>query len=290
MATIREKGYTHWDGVLVRRRFAWWPITRTGIQLAFKKKAFRFFFAGGFLPAFFALGGLYVSERLEDFQALVKSNQNLIKIDPGYFKSFLVNPGFLFMIIIVLVFAAAGLVADDLKHSSLQLYFSRPLTKKDYLLGKLSVIAFFVLVLTAVPWLVLVVFKLIFAGNLKFLAAYPWLPLSILAYAALLAVFFGFYFLLLSASSRNARYVAILVFTTYNFSDVLSGNLTGIFRTPYMGLFSLRANIQQAGSFLFGAKPPLAVPAGWSFAVLGAICVLALAVLDRKIRGVEVIK
>jgi ABC-type transport system involved in multi-copper enzyme maturation permease subunit len=290
MATIREKGYTHWDGELVRRRFAWWPITRTGIQLAFKKKAFRFFFSGGFLPAFFALGGLYVSERLEDFQALVKSNQNLIKIDPGYFKSFLVNPGFLFMIIIVLVFAAAGLVADDLKHSSLQLYFSRPLTKKDYLLGKLSVIAFFVLVLTAVPWLVLVVFKLIFAGNLKFLAAYPWLPLSILAYAALLAVFFGFYFLLLSASSRNARYVAILVFTTYLFSDVISGILGGIFRTPYMALFSLRANLMQAGAFLFGRKPPVAIPVYWSFAVLAAIAVLALVVLDRKIRGVEVIK
>jgi ABC-type transport system involved in multi-copper enzyme maturation permease subunit len=290
MATIREKGYTHWDGELVRRRFPWWPITRTGIQLAFKKKAFRFLFAGGFLPAFFALGGLYVSERLEDFQALIKSNQNLIRIDPGYFKSFLVNPGFLFMILIVLVFAAAGLVADDLKHSSLQLYFSRPLTKKDYLLGKLSVIAFFVLVLTAVPWLVLVVFKLIFAGNLEFLAAYPWLPLSILGYAALLAVFFGFYFLLLSASSRNARYVAILVFTTYIFSDVLSGILTGIFRTPYLALFSLRANLMQAGAFLFGRKPPVAIPVFWSFAVLAAIAVLALAVLDRRIRGVEVIK
>jgi ABC-type transport system involved in multi-copper enzyme maturation permease subunit len=290
MATIREKGYTHWDGELVRRRFPWWPITRTGIQLAFKKKAFRFFFAGGFLPAFFALGGLYVSERLEDFQALVKSNQNLIRIDPGYFKSFLVNPGFLFLIIIVLVFAAAGLVADDLKHSSLQLYFSRPLTKKDYLLGKLSVIAFFVLALAAVPWLVLIIFKIIFAGNLKFLAAYPWLPLSILGYAALLAVFFGFYFLLLSASSRNARYVAILVFTTYLFSDVLSGILTGIFRTPYLALFSLRANLMQAGAFLFGRKPPAAIPVFWSFAVLAAIAVLALVVLDRKIRGVEVIK
>ncbi len=290
MATIREKGYTHWDGELVRRRFPWWPITRTGIQLAFKKKAFRFFFAGGFLPAFFALGGLYVSERLEDFQALVKSNQNLIRIDPGYFKSFLVNPGFLFVIIIVLVFAAAGLVADDLKHSSLQLYFSRPLTKKDYLLGKLSVIAFFVLVLAAVPWLVLIVFKIIFAGNLKFLAAYPWLPLSILGYAALLAVFFGFYFLLLSASSRNARYVAILVFTTYLFSDVISGILGGIFRTPYMILFSLRGNLMQAGAFLFGRKPPVAIPVFWSFAVLAAIVVLALVVLDRKIRGVEVIK
>lgn len=290
MAVVREKGYAHWDGRLVERRRPWWPITRTGIRLAFRKKAFRFFFAGGFLPAFFALGGLYVSERLEDFKALVQSNRALLRIDPAYFRTFLVNPPFLFLLLIVLVFAASGLVADDLKHNSLQLYFSRPLSKKDYIVGKMSVVAFFVLALAGLPWLLLVAFKLVFAGNFRFLAAYPFLPLGILGYAVFLALFFALYFLLLSASSRNARYVSILVFTTYLFSDILSGILTGIFRTPYMGLFSLRANIQQAGSVFFGTKPPLAVPPVWSFAVLAAIGALSLVVLDRKIHGVEVIK
>lgn len=290
MATIREKGYTHWDGRLVQRRFPWWPITRSGIRLAFKKKAFRFFFAAGFLPAFIALSLLYVSERLEDFKALIRSNQNLIKIEPRFFENFLTNPAFLMLIIIILVFAAAGLIADDLKHNSLQLYFCRPLSKKDYLLGKMSVVGFFIMALTALPWLLLIVFKLIFAGKLAFLREFPILPLSILAYAALLSVFFAFYFLLLSASSRNSRYVAILVFTTYIFSDVLSGILTEIFRTPYMSLFSIRANIQQAGACLFGGKLPHAVPPAWSFAVLAAICLLSLVVLDRKIRGVQVIK
>lgn len=290
MATVKEKGYSHWDGTLGGRRFPWWPITRTGIQLAFKKKAFRFFFAAAFLPAFVALGGLYVSERLEDFKALVQSNRTLLAIDPGYFKTFLTNGGALFGLILVLVFAAAGLIADDLKHSSLQLYFSRPLRKRDYLVGKMSVIAFFVLILTAVPYLVLVLFKLVFAGNLKFLAEYPWLPLSILGWSAFLTVFFAFYVLLLSASSRNTRYVSVLIFATYLFSDALGGILLAIFRTPYVWLVSLRANLQQIGAFLFGLKLPLAVPAGWSFAVLAGICVLSAAVLSRKVRGVEVIK
>jgi ABC-type transport system involved in multi-copper enzyme maturation permease subunit len=290
MATVREKGYTHWDGRLEERRFPWFPITRTGIQLAFRKKTFRFFFAGAFLPPFVALGGLYVSERLEDFKALVKSNRALLAIDPGYFKIFMTNASALFALLVVLVFAGAGLIADDLKHSSLQLYFSRPLRKRDYLVGKMAVIAFFVLVLTALPYLVLVVFKLIFAGNLKFLAEYPWLPLSILGYAGLLTVFFAFYFLLLSASSRSTRYVTILIFTTYLFSDALAGILHQIFRTPFMWLFSVRANLQQAGAFLFGVKLPYACPAAWSFAVLAGVCALSAAVLSRKVRGVEVIK
>ena len=290
MATVREKGYTHWDGTLIERRFRWWPIARTGIQLAFKKKAFRFFFAMAFLPAFIALVGLYVSERLEDFKALVRSNKALLSIDPNYFKGFLTNGATLFGLILILVFAAAGLIADDLRHNSLQLYFARPLKKKDYIVGKMAVVAFFVLVLTALPYLLLVLFKLVFAGNLTFIAQYPALPLSIVVWSVVLTVFLAFFIMLLSATSRSTRYVSIIIFMTYLFSAVLAGILKEIFRTPYMGLFSIPANLEQAGAFLFGTKLPMSIPAVWSFAVLAGICGLSAIVLNKKIRGVEVIK
>ena len=290
MATVREKGYSHWDGKLTERRFPWWPITRTGILLAFRKKRFKFVFAGSFVPAVVFLVGLYISERLEDFKAFLQGSDRLLNINPNYFKTYFTNDSLLFLIVLVLGFAAAGLVADDLKHNSLQLYFSRPLRKKDYLLGKMSVIVFFVLILTAVPGLVLLIFKLIFAGSFKFFLDYPWLPLSILGYSALLTVFFAFYVLFLSSLSKNTRYVTILVFMIYIFSDILFGILSGIFHEPAMALFSIKANLQQAGAFLFGQKLPFAVPAGWSFLILAGICVLSAAVLNRKIRSVEVIK
>ncbi len=290
MAVVRERGYAHWDGQLVERRFPWLPIARTGIRLAFRKKGFKFVFAGAFIPAFVFLVMLYISERVEDFKALVQSNRNLLDIDPHYFQLFLTSGPLLFSLILVLVFAAAGLIADDLKHNSLQLYFARPIGKKDYIVGKLAVVAFFILLLTGLPWLLLVVFKLVFAGSFAFLAAYPWLPLSILGYSVLLTVFFGAYVLLLSATSTNTRYVVVLVFGVYYFSDVLSEILRGIFRNPYTALFSLPANLRQAGSALFGGKLPHAVPPAWSFLVLAAVCLLAAVVLARKVRSVEVIK
>lgn len=290
MATVRAKGYTHWDGKPVERRFPWWPITRTGIQLAFRKKRFKFVFAMSFVPAIVFLVGLYISERVEDFKAFVQGGDRLLNITPDYFKIYMTNDSLLFLIVLVLVFAGAGLVADDLKHNSLQLYFARPLQKKDYLLGKMSVVAFFVLILTALPGLVLLIFKLVFAGSFRFFLDYPWLPLSILGYSALLTVFFAFYVLLLSSLSKNSRYVMILVFMAYLFSDILFGILYGIFRKPPLALFSIKANLQQAGAFLFGQKLPFAFHAGWSFLVLAALCALSAFVLDRKIRSVEVIK
>ena len=290
MATIREKGYYHWDGRLEDKRVPWWPITRTGIQLAFKKRLFKFFFAGAFLPSVVALAFIYISERLEDFKSMIGSSKRLISIDPKFFMTYATNDGLLFLIIMVLVFAGAGLVADDLKHNSLQVYFSRPLRKKDYLLGKMSVIFFFVLVLTLVPALLLVVFKLIFAGSFKFLIDYPWVLLSIVAYTTVLTLFLAFYTLLLSALSKNSRYVMILIFMIYLFSQILYGILFSIFRTPYMALFSIKENLQQVGAFLFAQKPAHAVPVIWSFLILAALCILSASVLHRKIRGVEVIR
>ncbi len=291
-ATIREKGYYHWDGRLVERKRPWFPITRTGIMLAFRKKRFKFVFAGAFVPALVFLAGVYISERLEDFKNMFRGpvEHGFLNIDPKYFMNYLTNDALLFLIIIVLVFAGAGLVADDLRHNSLQLYFSRPLRKRDYLVGKMSVVYFFALIYTLVPGLVIFIFKLIFSGSFKFFLTYPWLPLQIIAYSALVTIFLAFYALLLSATSKNNRYVMIMIFLVYIFSDVLYGILWGVFRSPYMALFSIKGNIKQAGAFIFAQKPPFAFPPLWSFVVLAAVCGLSAIVLDRKIRGVEVIK
>jgi ABC-type transport system involved in multi-copper enzyme maturation permease subunit len=290
MATVREKGYYHWDGRLVERRFPWLPITRTGILLAFKKRGFRFLFAGAFFPGIVFLGIIYISENLENFQAMLRGSDRLISITPGSFKTFLTFPPVLFLMIAMMVFAGSGLIADDLKHNSLQIYFSRPLRKKDYLLGKMAVVFFFILAVTLVPGLLVYIFKLIFAGSFKFFLSYPWLVLSIVGFSAFLAVFFAFYTLLLSSLSKNSRYVMVLVFMIYIFSDVFFGILQSIFRTPYMALFSIRANIDQVGALAFAQKPVHPIPVLWSCLVLGGICALSALVLNRKIRGVEVIR
>ena len=290
MATIREKGYSHWDGTLRERRFPWWPITRSGILLTFRKKQFKFFFAFAFVPALAFIVGIYISERLEDFTFMFKGSEKLITINPAYFKMYFTSDFLLFMMVMILVFAGAGLVSDDLKHNALQLYFSRPLEKKDYLLGKASVIFFFILLLTLVPGLLFVIFKVVFAGNFRFLIEYPWLLLSVVGYSALLTVFFASYTLLLSALSKNRRYVVILIFAVYLFSDILYNILFGTFRNPYVALFSLKGNLQQAGAMMFGQKPPFDYPPYLSFLVLAVICAVSAAVLWRRLRSVEEVR
>lgn len=288
--TIRKRGYSRWNGEFKETKFPWWPITRLGIKLTFHKKFFKFFFFLSFIPALVYLVGIYISERIEDFQFMIQESTSFLQVNPGYFKSYLTNDFLLFMIIMILVFAGSGLISDDLRHNSLQLYFSRPLRKRDYFWGKASVIIFFLLAVTFIPSFILLILKLIFAGNFRFLFNYPLLPLSIIGYCLLLTGFFSFYALFISSLSKNRRYVALLIFGFYFFSDILFGIFYGIFHNQYFSLLSLKSNLQQIGAYFFQQKPSYHIPELYSFSVLAGICFLSFVVLRKKVQGVKVIK
>ena len=287
---ISEKGYAHWQGAFIDRKFAWWPITRLAVRLAFKKKGFKFAFVGSLVPAFFYLAGIYISERLEDFQFMMRGSNRFLEVNPAYFRTYFTGDFLLFMMVIIMVIGGAGLIADDLKYNALQLYFARPLHKKDYFLGKVFTIFFFLMFLTLVPGLIFIIMKLIFAGSFKFLTTYPWLPFSVVLYSLALTLFFSFYTLLVSSLSKNRRYVSILLILIYIFSDVFFGIFYGIFHNPYFALISIKGNLQQVGAALFKVKAPFDVPWLYSLLILLAICILSGFVLKKKARGVEVIK
>ncbi len=289
--TIREKGYTHWDGEFKDTRFRWGPISRHAIKQSFRRKFFKFLFFSTLVPALFTLTMIYVSERLGDFAFLTSDTDALsfFEVNPVFFMRYF-SEWLLFMIVLLLVFCGAGLIADDLKYNSLQLYFSRPITKKDYVLGKASVIVFFLSLITVVPGLVFVVMKLLFAGSFQFLRQFPWLPFSVVAYSAFIILFFTFYTLLLSSLNKNRRYVAVLIFGLYMFTDILFGIFHGIFRNPYFALLSIKNNLKQVGAALFGQEPQYDIPWVLSLLILAAFCTFSAFVLNKKIRGVEVVK
>jgi len=289
---IAERGYSHWDGEFVERRFPWWPIARLGVRLAFKRKFFKPVFAVSLGPAIAFLAGVYMSERIQDFSFMFRgrSGNRLLEVNPAYFKTYFTFETTLFLMVMLMVLAGAALISDDLKFNSLQLYFSRPLRKRDYWLGKMATLFFFLLIVTLAPGLLFILFKIIFSGSFKFLATYPWLPVSVVVCSLLLTLFFAFYTLLLSSLSRNRRYVSILIFLVYIFSDVFFGIFYGIFHEPAFCLLSIKCNLQQVGAFLFRVRLPYDVPAIYSFLVLAAICSLSAVVLKKRIRGVEVIK
>lgn len=290
--TIKEKGYTHWEGELLQKKLPWWPITRFGIKSTFKKKFFKLLFFVSLIPAVIYLVGIYISERLDDFSFMIQGAEQLrvFQINPGYFKSYFTSGFLIFMMIMILVVCGAGLISDDFKYNSLQLYFSRPLKKSQYFLGKASIIFFFLFLLTLVPGLLFLIFKLIFSGSFSLLSSYPWLPFSVIGYSVLVTVFFSFYTLFLSSFSKNRRYVAVLIFAVYFFSDIIFRIFHGIFKNQHFALLSLRANLQQIGAFIFNQKLTYSIPWYYSFLIFFCFSLLAAFFLIKKVKEVEIIK
>ena len=290
--SIKEKGYTHWDGELIKMKFPWKPITLNGIKLTFKKRIFKFSFFLTLVPAFIYLAGIYASEKIEDFSFLTRDSDTLsfLKVGPKYFSSYFTSDILLFMVILLMVFCGAGLISDDLKYNSLQLYFSRPIKKNDYFIGKAAVIAFFIFIVTLIPGIVFIIIKLIFSGSFKFLAFTIGEKTYDIDSPVFITTFFAFYTLFLSSINKNRRYVAILIFGLYFFSEIIFGIFFGIFKSKYFALLSLKVNLQQVGAGFFGQKPAYDIPWILSFFIITMICILAAIVLKGKVRSVEIVK
>jgi ABC-type transport system involved in multi-copper enzyme maturation permease subunit len=290
MTTIREKGYHHWDGQFKENFRPSWPIMRAGIKLAFQRKKFKPLFAASFIPAFAYAAGIYISERLEDFKSMGSGLEKFLQINPAFFKSYLTLDFTYFMILLLMSVGGAGLIADDFRHKAIQLYFARPLEKKDYLLGKAGVVAFFVGCLTLLPALILFILKLLFSGSFRLLVEYPWLILSIILFSSLVMLFFTAFVLLCSSLTNNRNQAIALMFSLYFLSSILSGVLFLIFRSPYALLLSLKVNLDQVAAGFFLVKPSHDLPWYLSFLVLLAFAAFSYFLVRKKVRSVEVIK
>jgi len=287
---IAEQGYLHWQGRPSTTQKPWRAISRFGIRLAFRRKFFKLTLGLSLLPALVFSVGVYLAETIQNFQVLMGGRRQLLSVDAAFFRTYYTSDFLYFMILMMMILAGSGLIADDLKSGSLQLYFARPLRKRDYMLGKLGVTGFFVLLVTLAPGNVFMVLKIIISGGFSLFTRFPWLPFSVLLYSIFLAGLFSLATLFVSALSKNRRFAGILLFVIYFGSDVAYAVCHEIFRAPQLGWLSIRANLQQVGAALFGAAPPLDAPWAVSALILAGLAGLAVFLLFKRIRSVEVIR
>jgi ABC-2 type transport system permease protein len=279
---IREKGYSHWLGELKTSHYNWLPIFFNGIKTVFKKKYAKLIFAFSGSTFVIFLVAVYVSTKPE--LKILSELVRLLKSDADLFKTFYANEFLTFMLVILSIFSGADLISSDLKFKAFPLYFARPLSRADYLLGKFSIILFYLLLFTLVPGILLLLFKMAFTGSL---AVSPLLLLAILVFPLLECVFLASLTLALSILSANTKFIQIAVFLVYMFSNNLAQILRSIFKSDYFYLISLQSNIEQMGSFIFGLQPKFSYPAWLALLPPLAVSLLAVWLLSWRIRKAE---
>jgi ABC-2 type transport system permease protein len=278
---IHDIGYRHWSGRWTSHPYRWWVITKQGISLLIRKKRFGFLISLSAIPFLVRAVMLYVS-------TIYGKNLKILQSSPKFYEDFLTQQSF--FVFAIAIYAGAGLISNDLKANALQIYLSKPITRRDYLIGKLGVLAFFLTLPTLVPASVLYLLQLLFEGNISFLQENYWVLGSILAYSATIIFTFALVMLALSSLSRSSRFAGINFAAVFFFSQILYGILSEFFRTSKLAWISLGQNLSQVGSFLFRNPAQSKSPTWASILIVTVLIIGSTWIVHKRIRAVEVVR
>jgi ABC-2 type transport system permease protein len=296
------ESHTAWSRFLVIPRYA--------LREVFKSKLLTSVFILCFIYPLIAAILVYLHHNANALALLQINVRELLPIDASFFRTFLEVQGAFAFILTVLV--APPLISRDLSNNALPLYLCRPLSRSEYVLGKMTVVAFLLSLITWVPGLLIFFFQASLSG-----IGWLWANLWMVG-----AIFFGFmaWIILLSL-------IALAVSALVKWRVVASGAILGLFFVPsafgaivnelfltrsghlislwatmnsiWRGLFGLFE--RQAGTVRGRVSNPiydeqffdivLLEPPLWaSWLVIALACAVCVWLLARKVRAYEVIK
>jgi ABC-2 type transport system permease protein len=276
---IHDQGYRRYGGLKARTGTGWLVITRAGIRSQLGKRAFLGLLLMSWFPFFVRAVQIYAAANLPQAQFLALTGET--------FRQFLDQQQI--FVFFITVYIGAGLIANDRRANALQIYLSKPLTRAEYIFGKLAILMSFLLLVTWVPAIVLLIVQISFAGNFTFLRNNVYLFPAITVFAFIQVTMVASAMLALSSLSKSSRYVAILYAAVIFFSQAIYGVLSLVTRSSQLSWISFPANLAQVGDVIFRLPPKYDTP--WPVALLMIVGLIVASgfVLERRVRGIEVV-
>src|SRR5437868_6647822 len=247
---IHDQGYRRYGGDKAPRGQAWMVIARNGIRHMLGKRAFLGLLLISWFPFFVRAVQIYAATNLPQAAFLAPT--------PAMFRQFLGQQEvFLFF---VTVYAGAGLIANDRRANALQIYLSKPLTRAEYIFGKLAILMIFLSLVTWLPAIVLLIVQISFAGNFTFLAKNLFLFPAITVFSFISVTMVAAAMLALSSLSNSSRCVGILYAAVIFFTQAIYGVVYAATRSSAMSWISFSANLSQIGDVIFRQTPKYDTP------------------------------
>jgi ABC-2 type transport system permease protein len=276
---IHDQGYRRYGGGKAVLGSRWTVIAQAGIRTLIAKRAFLGLLIFAWLPFVVRAVQIYAAANLPQAKFLTPTAET--------FRQFLDQQET--FVYFVTVYVGAGLIANDRRANALQIYLSKPLTRAEYVFGKLAILMTFLLLVTWVPAIVLLIVQIAFAGNFTFFRNNAYLFPAITVFSFVLVTMVSATMLALSSLSKSSRYVGILYTAVLFFTQAIYGVVYATTRSTAMSWLSVSANLAQVGDVIFRLTPKYATPWPISLLVIVGLIVISGAILDRRVRGIEVV-
>lgn len=284
---VYKRSYKSYTGALTDPRTRFLILPKYSYERLFASR-----FLTGFLVAscFFPLGCvgyIYLVNNLSVFASMGIPPPQFLKIDASFFHFFLNFQGVLAYILTTLI--GPNLIAPDLANNALPTYFSRPFSRTEYVIGKMSVLTILLSLITWVPGLLLFFLQASQAGwdwtwaNLfipraLFLGSLAWiLLLSLLAVA-------------LSAWVKWKVVAGALILGVFGIGAGLAVMINNILGTDLGAMVDLSRIMNTIWSTQFGLEPSTGLEPFEAWLGFFAVCTVCVLLLERKIRPKEIVK
>jgi ABC-type transport system involved in multi-copper enzyme maturation permease subunit len=237
---IFDQGYQHWKGPLTGHAWRCLTIARHGVRVQLSGRIIRLMLLVAWVPAIalvvvLALWGLVEQGNPTVLGLLGALLPPGVVADPLAYRATIWTLAYsfffkfeMFCIMLLVVVAGPNLISADLRFNAMPLYFSRPLGRWDYFLGKLGVIAALVAGVAVGPAVIAYGLGVCFSMDLTVVRDTWRLLVGSFVYGLVIVVSAGTLMLALSSMSRRSLYVGIAWVGLWLISSTTAGVLTGI--------------------------------------------------------------
>ena len=147
----------------------------------------------------------------------------------------------------------------------------------------------FLTFVTCVPAILLLFLQMMFAGSTQFLRDNIFLLPAITQFCLLQVLVSALTVLALSSLSKSRRFVSILYAGIILFTQAVQQALVRTTGSRSWSLISPGETLDVIGDTVFRINTTSTVPTGAAIAVVVALVIASLVVLERRVRGVEVV-
>jgi hypothetical protein len=237
---INHLGYRGWSGRQAPGWTRWTVISAVGVRRAWQSRWVRRLLFFAWLPAMWFGLGFFIWEQAslnpayrDELSGFLQStsqsrefNDIRLAIDGGdwarsrhavwalLLQSFFRYPQGVLMVMVVGLIAPP-LISQDIRSRAFLLYFSRPLTRGEYLLGKLAVLWAYLVMISTAPALALYTLGLLLSPDLGAIGATWDIPLRIVAASVVLMLPTSTLALCFSSLTQESRYASFAWFAVW---------------------------------------------------------------------------
>jgi ABC-2 type transport system permease protein len=283
---VYKRSYRAYTGPLTPAWSRFFILSRYALSGLFRSK----FLTAVFVLCFFGplICGIlmYLNHNASVLSMIHARKNELVDVNGKFFLGFLGMQGGLAFFLTA--FIGPGTIAPDLSNGALPLYFCRPFSKVEYVLGKFGALFYLLSLITWVPGLVLFGIECNLSGWAWFRENWTY-GTAIFGTSLMYITMISLIAMALSAWVKWRIAAGALVLGVMFFLSGFGAAMNAVLRSNIGYYISPGALITRVCASMFGLEPPIDISAFSAWVSLFVMCGICLLLLNKKVRAYEVI-